>query len=88
MDGIAALVAELDLVVSVDTSIGHLAGALGRRTFLLLPFAADWRWGIAGTRTPWYPNTRLFRQPSPGDWAAVIADVRSELLSLVADRSR
>jgi Tfp pilus assembly protein PilF len=84
MEGTAALVAELDLVVSVDTSVAHLAGALGRTTWLLVPFASDWRWGIAGDRTPWYPQTRLFRQPSPGNWPAVVGEVRGELERLAA----
>ena len=74
-DGMAALVAELDLVVSVDTSIAHLSGALGRPTFVLLPFAADWRWQTARPDSDWYPTARLYRQRAPGDWASVVADV-------------
>jgi Flp pilus assembly protein TadD len=74
-DGMAALVAELDLVVSVDTSIAHLSGALGRPTFVLLPYAADWRWQTARPDSDWYPTARLFRQRAPGDWASVVAEV-------------
>jgi Flp pilus assembly protein TadD len=74
-DGMAALVAELDLVVSVDTSIAHLSGAIGRPTFVLLPFAADWRWQTARPDSDWYPTARLYRQRAPGDWASVVADV-------------
>jgi len=75
----AALVDLLDAVVTVDTSIAHLAGALGKPSYVLLPFAPDWRWGIAGSRTPWYPTARLFRQPSIGDWTSVVASLRDTL---------
>ena len=71
----------LDVVVSVDTSIAHIACALGKPTFVMLPFAPDWRWGVAGERTPWYATARLFRQPSVGDWDAVIADVARALIA-------
>jgi tetratricopeptide (TPR) repeat protein len=75
----AALVDALDAVVSVDTSIAHLAGALGKPTFVLLPFAPDWRWGIAGTRTPWYPTMTLHRQRTIGDWPSAIAPLLDTL---------
>ncbi len=74
-DGTAALIAELDLVVTVDTSIAHLAGALARPTFVLLPFHADWRWRLAREDSDWYPTLRLFRQRAPGDWAGVVSRV-------------
>ena len=77
----AALIANLDLVISVDTSNAHLAGALGVPLWLLLPFAPDWRWGLERSDSPWYPTARLFRQPRAGDWASVIADVRERLSS-------
>ncbi|RKP45333.1 tetratricopeptide repeat protein [Pararobbsia silviterrae] len=76
----AALLDVLDVVVAVDTSVAHLAGALGRPLFLLLPWAAEWRWFHDRTDTPWYPSARLFRQPSLGDWEAVVDDVQKALI--------
>jgi tetratricopeptide (TPR) repeat protein len=83
----AAVVALVDLVVTVDTSVAHLAGAMGRPVFILLPFAPDWRWMVAGETTPWYPSARLFRQPAIGDWDSVIECLRGEIDRLAADRS-
>ncbi len=83
-DGTAALVAELDMVITVDTGIGHLAGALARRTWILLPFAPDWRWRLERSVSPWYPTARLFRQPRPGDWDAVVREVAAALRAHVA----
>lgn len=71
----AALLAELDLIITVDTSVAHLAGALGRPVWVLVSFVPDFRWGINHTNTPWYPSMRLFRQPRPGDWETVVKDV-------------
>ena len=65
----------LDLVVVVETSVAHLAGAMGRVTALLVPFSPDWRWLLDGENSPWYPTMRLFRQTAPGDWEGAIARV-------------
>ncbi len=83
----AALIAELDLVITVDTATAHLAGALGKPVWLLLPFVPDWRWGLEGERTPWYPTVRLFRQSQPEDWDSVIQRVALELQALGRENS-
>jgi tetratricopeptide (TPR) repeat protein len=75
----AAILAQLDLVIAVDTSVVHLAGAMGIPVWTLLPFAPDWRWLLGRRDSPWYPTMRLFRQPTRGDWASVFAEVAREL---------
>ena len=83
----AALAQLMDLVVTVDTSVTHLAGALGKEVWLLLPFGShDWRWQLAREDSPWYPKARLFRQPAPGDWASLVARVAGELALRFAKR--
>ncbi len=82
----AAVMAELDLVISIDSAPLHLAGALGVPAWGLVPFAPDWRWGLSGDTSPWYPTLRLFRQPRVNDWASVIDDVRSALERLLQER--
>jgi len=76
---IAAIIAQLDLVITVDTSIAHLAGALGKPVWILLAFVPDWRWFLDRDDSPWYPTARLFRQPAAGAWGPVIERVRAEL---------
>jgi len=76
----AAAVAALDAVISVDTAVAHLAGAMGKPLFLLLPFAADFRWLRERQDSPWYPTARLYRQPKFGDWDSVIPTLRQDLL--------
>jgi tetratricopeptide (TPR) repeat protein len=78
----AALIGKLDLVITVDTAVAHLAGALGKPVWVLLPFAPDWRWLMERADSPWYPTMRLFRQPKFGDWPAVLESVRGELAVL------
>jgi ADP-heptose:LPS heptosyltransferase len=69
----------MDLVITIDNSTAHLAGALGVPTWVLLPFAPDWRWQLNRTDNPWYPTLRLFRQPKLGDWPSILRDVASAL---------
>ncbi len=83
----ADALAEVDLVITVDTVMAHLAGALGRPVWTLLAFAHDWRWMLDRADTPWYPTMRLFRQPKPNDWAGVFREVRCELEGRVARAS-
>jgi hypothetical protein len=78
----AALIACLDLVITVDTSVAHLAGALGKPVWVMLPAMPDWRWLLGRETSPWYPTARLFRQSHAGDWADVVLRVRGELQSL------
>jgi tetratricopeptide (TPR) repeat protein len=83
----AALLAELDLVIAVDTSVAHLAGAMGRPVWTLISHVPEWRWGLEGDRTSWYPTMRLFRQPRRGDWESVVESVASELKQVI-DKGR
>ncbi len=80
----AALLSELDLILSVDTAVAHLAGALAKPVWTLLPYAPDWRWLLEREDSPWYPTMRLFRQPQIGDWQSVMDRVAGELRTVVA----
>jgi hypothetical protein len=80
-DDTAAILAVADLLISVDSSPVHLAGALGRPAWVMLPFSPEWRWLVGREDTPWYPSVRLFRQSSPGDWPGVIQSMAQELAS-------
>jgi ADP-heptose:LPS heptosyltransferase len=82
----AAAIAHLDLVVTCDTSIAHLAGALGRPVWVALKKDAEWRWLRDRTDSPWYPTMRLFRQPEIGDWVAVFAEMADACTQLVRRR--
>ena len=83
----AAAIAQLDLVITIDTSVAHLAGALGKPVWTLLSEPADWRWMRTRGDSPWYPSMRLFRQAAPGDWTQPLADVKAALAEVVISRS-
>ena len=77
----AALIELIDLLVTVDTSVAHVAGAMGKPVWILLPFNPhDWRWMLDREDSPWYPTARLFRQPAAGDWASMVDRVGAELV--------
>lgn len=80
----ASTILKLDLVISVDTMVAHLAGALGKPVWLLLPFCADWRWMLDRRDSPWYPTMRIFRQPRPHEWDSVAHNVAAALRDLRA----
>lgn len=80
----AAILANLDMLISVDTAVAHMAAGMGKPVWLLLHYSSDWRWGVAGEATPWYPSMRLLRQATMGDWGPVLAQTRSELQKLVS----
>jgi len=75
----AAVMESLDLVITADTALAHLAGALGRPAWVALRYVPDWRWFLGRADSPWYPQMRLFRQPAPGDWTAVVAEMEAQL---------
>ena len=78
----AAVIENLDLLISVDTAVPHLAGAMGKPVWLLLSFAPDWRWQLDRDKSPWFPTMRLFRQSRPGDWGPVVAAVYENLKNM------
>jgi ADP-heptose:LPS heptosyltransferase len=78
----AAIISMLDLVISVDTSVAHLVGAMGKPLWLLLAHAPDFRWMLGRTDSPWYPTARLFRQSKIGDWESVLVNVKAALTAL------
>jgi hypothetical protein len=80
----AAIIAEMDLIVTMDTAIAHIAGALGKPVWNLLHWDGFWLYGKGSTTTPWYPNMRLYRQPKPRNWDAVFDQVVSDLKSLMS----
>jgi hypothetical protein len=82
----AAIMMNLDLVITSDTAIPHLAGALGVPVWLALPYVPDWRWLLERSDSPWYPTMRLFRQKQPGDWVGVFEEIRVALVEFAAQR--
>jgi len=82
----AALISCLDLVITIDTAVAHLAGALGVPVWLMLPTVPDWRWLLEREDSPWYPSMRLFRQPSPGEWEPAVAEITRQLANVSAPR--
>jgi len=82
----AAAIMNLDLLISVDTSVAHLAGALGKNVWIMLPFLPDWRWQLERSDSPWYPSARLFRQTDEKKWNSIIQEIKSELMTLVKNK--
>lgn len=82
----AALISEIDLVISVDTSVAHLAGALGKPVWLLNRFESEWRWLLARSDSPWYPTMRIYRQREGGDWGTIMAQIAGDLAEYVSIR--
>jgi hypothetical protein len=82
----AALISHLDLVISVETAVAHLAGAMAKPTRVLLPFLADWRWMTGREDSPWYPTMTLYRQPAPGDWSTPLARLAADVASVSPQR--
>ena len=74
------MIQQLDLVITVDTAVAHLAGAMGKPVWILLPFKPDWRWQLNRNDSPWYPTARLFRQQKIGDWQPVLDEIHERLL--------
>lgn len=87
-DDTAAVISGLDLIISVDTAVAHLAGALGKPIWTLLPYVPDWRWLLQRNDSPWYPTMQLFRQSQPKDWESVFAQVYQALADLVANKMK
>ncbi|HWR39088.1 MAG TPA: tetratricopeptide repeat-containing glycosyltransferase family protein [Patescibacteria group bacterium] len=82
----AGVIANLDLVITVDSAVGHLAGAMGKPVWMMIPFAPDWRWLLERQDSPWYPSMRLFRQQSRGDWPGVAANIKEALQQQASQR--
>ncbi|MEJ2613822.1 MAG: tetratricopeptide repeat protein [Ignavibacteriaceae bacterium] len=84
----AAIIETLDLVITIDTSVAHLAGALGKETWVLLPYLPDWRWLLEGNRSLWYPTMKLYRQPKISDWDSVFLELKKDLIAFVKNKNQ
>ena len=84
----AAVIKNMDLVVTVDTGVAHLAGGLGVPVWIMVTFHPDWRWFLNRDDSPWYPTARLFRHPKKGDWKSAIEKVKKELNILVKKKKK
>ena len=84
----AAIISHLDLVLAVDTVVVHLAAAIGKPAWTIVPFCPDWRWMLGRSDTPWYPTMRLFRQPKRGDWQSAMHQAATALMQLQAQRKK
>jgi len=84
----AALVSQLDLVITCDTAVAHLAGALAIPVWVALPYAADWRWLLIREDSPWYPTMRLFRQKKPNDWSAPVAEIKAAIVAILSSKAK
>jgi hypothetical protein len=82
----ATIIDQLDIVITVDTAVAQIAGAMGKPVWVALPFSCDWRWGLSGEQTPWYPSMRLFRQREPDDWSGPIKNMATRLETIVSAR--
>ena len=82
----AALIENLDMVISVDSAVAHLAGAQGKPVWIMLRHSGEWRWLLERSDSPWYPTARIFRQKTPGDWAGVVSDITQQLQALIVHR--
>lgn len=84
----AGAIAAMDLVITIDTATANLAGALGAPFWVAVPFIPDWRWGLEGDRTPWYPTAKIYRQPVPADWRIVFQAITEDLAEMIATEKR
>ena len=84
----ASLIDAMDVVVSVDSSVAHVAGALGKNLIVLVPFCGDWRWGMDRTKSTWYPSAQIIRQTKPGDWRWALSNLALILVNQMTQKLR
>ncbi|MCK5640178.1 MAG: hypothetical protein KAJ19_05255, partial [Gammaproteobacteria bacterium] len=83
----ARIIQNLDLIITVDTAVAHLAGAMGKPVWVLLPYAPDWRWGLENKNTPWYPSMQLYRQHTVTEWTDIVEEISEDLRSLLKNNN-